>query len=320
MYSSTYFMLRTFFSNSCSCSLQKIILSLFLVAAPAVVSAAPLSVSVSILPQKYFVEQIAGNRAEVMVMVRPGASPATYEPRPRQMRRLESGDLYFAIGAPFERTWLPKIAALNPNLPIVHTEDGIQRIPMEEHDHDDHHTHKAHKETQAHARELEIPDPHIWLAPKLVAVQAKNILRGLQQVDPGHADEYKRNCDRFLSSIADTDRKISDILAAIPEHERTFMVFHPSWGYFARAYDLRQIPIESEGKEPGPRQLAKIIDQGKELNIRAVFVQKQFSSKSAELIARGMGARVVALDPLAENWEENLIKAAKAIATALKND
>jgi zinc transport system substrate-binding protein len=275
----------------------------------------PIPVAVSILPQKHFVEKIAGKRVEVMVMVRPGASPATYEPRPGQMLRLNSAALYFAIGVPFETTWLPRITALNPDLTIIHTEQGIHRLPMTRHDHEAHSTHKKNTKNQVYARKHEIVDPHIWLAPNLVKIQASNITQGLISLDPTHAREYEDNYAAFLSELDEVNRRITDILNKIPADRRTFMVFHPSWGYFARAYDLRQLPIEFEGKEPGPGELARIIARGKQLNIGAVFVQQQFSARSASLIARSMSAEVIPLDPLAENWRENILETARIIAS-----
>ena len=293
---------------------------LLLAAGGATAAAAPIPIAVSILPQKHFVEKIAGERVNVMVMVRPGASPALYEPRPGQMIKLHSTAMYFAIGVPFEKTWLPRIVDLNPELPILHTEKGIQKMFMEKHKHREDPEQKKDFKQHMHDEKHKILDPHIWLDPKLVQIQARNILNGLKRVDPDHTQEYERNFASFIAETTRISQEIRDILAPIPVSGRTFMVFHPSWGYFARAYGLRQFPIESEGKEPGPAELARIIEQGKRLKVRTVFVQKQFSTKSAELIAHGMQAKVVLLDPLAENWDENLLHAARAIASALGDE
>jgi zinc transport system substrate-binding protein len=219
---------------------------------------------------------------------------------------------------PFERAWLPRFAAANSQMPIFQTDQGIAKRLMAAHDHHDHAGHEEHKGHDAHDGHGGIPDPHVWLAPDTVRVLAENTAQGLSRIDPAHASVYQANLERFLREIENLDADLRETLASLPENRRSFMVFHPSWGYFADAYGLTQIPIESEGKEPGPRELARIIEHGRELGVPVVFVQPQFSDKSARLIAQEMGARVAVLDPLAENWAENLASAARAFKEALK--
>jgi zinc transport system substrate-binding protein len=178
----------------------------------------------------------------------------------------------------------------------------------EHHDNDDH---------AGHGHDHGALDPHIWLDPALVKIQAANIRDGLSAVDPEGTDVYARNTAAFLQELDELDREIRDILAPIPADRRTFLVFHPSWGYFARAYGLTQAPIEVDGKEPSPRDMARIIAMGRETGARVVFVQPQFSQKSASVIAAQIDARVVRLDPLAEDWSANLLGAARAFAEAL---
>ena len=283
-----------------------IALSGLLASGPPVFAGNPVRAFVSILPQKYFVEQIGRKRVHVQVMVRPGASPATYEPRPGQMADLSKADLYFSIGVPFEKAWLGRIKAANPRMRVVATDQGIEKLAMASHHHREedgeppapggghHRGHAPHG----------IPDPHIWLSPPLVKIQVRSILAALQQVDPAHGDLYEANAAKFVSEIdaldADLRRQFS------PRQRMRFMVFHPSWGYFARAYGLDQIPIELEGKDPKPAQLQKLIAHAREDGIRVVFVQPQFSARSAALIAGEIGGRVAVADPLAENWAQNL--------------
>jgi zinc transport system substrate-binding protein len=158
-------------------------------------TAGPIRVFVSILPQKYFVKQIGKDRVAVRVMVQPGASPATYEPKPKQLVELSKTDIYFSIGVPFEKVWLKKIAAANPRMKVVHTDQGIVKIPMAAHVHHDQEKHHNHG----------ILDPHIWLSPPLVKMQAHTMLSALQQVDPSYGTVYQTNYHEFVSRIHELD-------------------------------------------------------------------------------------------------------------------
>lgn len=268
-------------------------------------------VFVSILPQRHFLQRIGGDQLDVRVMVLPGASPATYEPSPRQMARLAEARAYFAIGVPFENAWLERFKAVNPDLEIIRSDQGVPKRSMISHEHLD-----AHQTDDHHQGS---PDPHIWLSPELVTMQARNMYQGLVQIDPDNTSFYRANLKAFLQELDRLDANIRSIFDPLPAGSRSFMVFHPAWGYFAQAFDLHQIPIESEGKEPSPGQLARIIRHGREKNISVIFVQPQFSKKSARVIAQEMGAQVVAVDPLAEEWEKNLLTAARAFKKAIEN-
>ena len=269
-----------------------------------------LAVFVSIPPQKYFVQQIGKERVHIQVMAKPGASPATYEPRPRQMAAITKAQIYFAIGVAFEKTWLRKISAANPKLRVVHTDQGIQKIPMAGHHHDD-----EHPPERGHQGEGEL-DPHIWLAPTLVMTQARTILNALVEIDPTHRDVYESNTKIFLAQLAALDADLKNLFA--DQQGQQFMVFHPAWGYFARSYGLKQVPVEIEGKDPKPAQLKTLIEHARENQIKAIFVQPQFSSKSAKLVAKEIGGRVAVADPLAPDWSLNLRQVAQKLKAALK--
>jgi len=255
------------------------------------------TITVSILPQKYFVERIGGDYVDVNVMVPPGASPATYEPTPVQLSALSKSELYFAIGVPFENAWLDRIAAANPAMPVVKTQDCIDRVPM--------------------TGEEGGVDPHIWLSPRLVKTQADTIYEALARIDCAHELEYKTNLESFLSDIDKLDTDIRDTLANV--QSRTFMVFHPSWGYFARDYDLEMIAIEIGGQEPSAAELAHLIELAQSKNIKVVFAQPEFSIRAAETIANQIGGQVVLIDPLAPDWLDNMRQVAQAFARALNN-
>ena len=281
-------------------------------------SADRMSVFVSIAPQKYFVQQISKKRIDIRVMVPPGASPATYEPKPGQMAGLSNASVYFAIGVPFEDAWLKKIAAANPNMEVVHTHQGIEKISMPSHHHHDqeaqnHESDEQHKEREHDSSGL---DPHIWLSPPLVKHQANAILTALQKIDPSHQTLYAANYQQFISRIDELDAELKAGFAG--KQGLQFMVFHPAWGYFAQAYGLVQIPVEIEGKNPKPAQLKELIEHAREKGIKVVFVQPQFSARSAALVAREIGGQVAFADPLAADWLTNLREVAKKFKAALK--
>lgn len=169
----------------------------------------------------------------------------------------------------------------------------------------------AHGDTP-HAHQSETPDPHTWTSPANVKVIAENIYNALAKYDASNANYYKTNLDTFLASIEATDKKIHHILSTLDS--RTFMVFHPSWGYFAKAYNLEQIAVEVEGKSPKPRELVTLIKEAKEKKVTAIFTQPEFSDSSAKIIANELNIPVVKVSPMAPNWAENLILIAKIIA------
>jgi zinc transport system substrate-binding protein len=278
--------------------------------------AGKLLVGVSILPQAYFVQRIGGTHVEAMVMVSPGHSPATYEPTPKQMAQINRTDLYFSIGVPFEKVWLHRLAELNPNMTLVDTVAGIQLRSFKDADHHHHegagedHHHEGHEAD--HEDEGGMKDPHVWLSPRLVEKQARAMLEALCSRDPQHRTDYERNFAQFAADLQKLDAEIKALLE--PMKKRRFMVFHPSWGYFADEYGLEQVPVEISGREPSAQGLAELIASAKAQQIRVVFVQKQFSSQSASAIAKAIGGKVVAMDPLAEDYLENLRLIARTIA------
>jgi zinc transport system substrate-binding protein len=272
-------------------------------------------VTVSIVPQKYFVEKIAGDKINVNVMVKPGASPATYEPKTSQMKKLANSIIYFSTGVAFESSWLEKFQNANKNMLVVDTSNGIKKLEIQKHSHHEEEINDKHDNHSDHD-EHEGLDPHVWNDPILVKTQAKNIYEAFVKFDKVNASFYKENYENFLKELDLVDQKLQAILN--PYKNKAFMVFHPSWGYFAKRYSLNQVAIESEGKEPKPKELVELIKDAKEDNIKIVFVSPQFSQNSARTIANSINGSVLVIDPLAKNWEENLIKTAQKIADTYK--
>jgi zinc transport system substrate-binding protein len=264
-------------------------------------------VFVSILPQQFFVQQIGKELVDVRVMVQPGENPALYEPKPKQMAALSHAEIYFAVGVPFEKTWLRKIAAANPNMLIVHTDQGIRKMPLQ----------IGHASGEGvHHHESGSLDPHIWLSPPLVKIQTRTALKALQEVDPSNRFFYETNYNAFMAVVSALDDELRTIFK--DRQGLQFMVFHPSWGYFAHTYGLKQVPVEIEGKKPKPSQLKQLIEHARAKGIKVIFVQPQFSSKSAEVVANEIGGSVVFADPLAWNWSQNLLMVAQMIKKFLK--
>jgi zinc transport system substrate-binding protein len=267
-------------------------------------------VVVSIAPQRYFVQQIGKERVAVEVMVPPGADVHTYEPKPGQMAALANARLYFAVGVPFEKVLLEKIRAANPKLRVVHTDHGIPKIPMVDHPHDQ--GEKEGSDEHAHGA----LDPHIWLSPPLVKIQTQAIRAALIESDPSHRAAYEANSQVFLAQIDRLDAELKQTFAG--KQGLRFMVFHPAWGYFAQAYGLEQVPIELEGKAPKPAQLQTLITHARQAGIQVIFVQPQFSAKSARIVAKEIHGQVVVADPLAVDWLANLRAVADKLKEALR--
>lgn len=285
--------------------------------------AEPQTVFVSILPQKFIVEQIGADAVDVAVMVAPGASPHTYEPKPAQMAALSKAGLYFSVGVSFEKAWLPRFAAINRRMKIVPMDKGIEKLPMaahahavDDHDHGNGHAHDQKPHQHAHQEHDSLLDPHIWLSPPLVKIMARHALEALLALAPEHADLFQRNHDAFARRLDELHARIGQILA--DSRGQPFMVFHPSWGYFAHAYGLVQIPIEIDGKEPKPAQIQQLIQEAREHGIKVVFAQPQFSARSARMIADAIDGQVLLADPLAYDWDENLLEQAQVFQKALR--
>jgi zinc transport system substrate-binding protein len=263
---------------------------------------AALRVFVSVAPQKTFVEKVGGQHVAVRLMVPSGRGPATYEPTVRQVAALAAADLYVRTGVPFENAWMARIRAANPDMPVIDNRDGLALRDLEEHEHEQHH----------HAQAGADKDAHIWTSPLNVERIARQIRDKLSELDPAREADYAANYQAFAAELAALDKAIRQRLSGLKD--RRFMVFHPAWGYFADAYGLQQVAIEHEGKEPGARALAAVIEQARAAGIKVIFVQPQFHRKSAEQVARAIGGRVEALDPLALDYVANLRRVADALA------
>lgn len=272
-----------------------------LLTAPVTVLAAsntPLSIVVSILPQKYLVQRIGQQHVTVSAMAGAGHNPTTYEPTPKQITRLHNSDAYLCVGVPFEAAWIRPVINSNHKLPVFDIRNR-QRLTQASGltvtghtEHDDNHGHH------------DALDPHVWTSPAQIKTVARHISAILSELDPAHTTEFAANLATLEQELDVLDQQIREQLGA--HHITHFMVFHPAWGHFAKQYGLTQIAIEQNGKEPGARALTQLIAQARQHNIHTLFVQAQFNRRSADIIANSIGGNIVIVDPLAENVIDNL--------------
>ena len=292
-------------------------------------------IAVSILPMKYFADRITGGELEVTVLVPPGKSPATYEPTPRQVSALSESAILFTIGVPFERSFIPTIASTLPDLRIVDTSEGIEKRKIqssiepdrhdqedqEDHaDHEDHDEHADHDqgEHDDHSHDSGLPDPHIWLSPSLVKIQAGHMLNALVELYPEKKDTYTENYRAFVDDLERLQADMKQILS--PVKGGSILVYHPAFGYFAEEFGLSQIPIELGGNEPTPRMLEKVIALARERDIRVIFVQPEFSKTSAERVAQAIDGAVVEVAPLRPDYLDNMYEIAAKIEDGIRKD
>lgn len=272
-------------------------------------SGVPVRASVGIAPMGHFVEKVGGNQVEVDVLVRPGQSPATFEPTPKQMANLSQADVYFSLPFAFEQRLMGKLKDINPEIRLVDSCNGIElRTMTETHAH-------GEKDEQSDVVHHTAPDPHVWLNPKLVKVIASNVCEALAKLSPEHSANFRNNLRSFELELREVDQTIEKSFK--PLKGKKMLVFHPAFGYFADAYGLEQVAIQESGKEPGPKRMADLIEHAEAEKLTAVFVQRQFSQKTAEKIGKEIGARVVTLDPLSKDYLNNLLDMANTIRKKL---
>ena len=281
---------------------------------------AVMKIFTSILPEKYFVEKIGGNKVSVNVLVLPGKSPATYEPTPSQVIELSSSDIFFSIGVPFEKGFLDSVKDSLDGILIKDVSDGVAKRKIIKHFHEDdqpadsednHHEEDNGREDE-HSHEA-ANDPHIWLSLQAAKIMAENIYHALSETDPENSSFYKANYSAFLIEIDEAAAELKELLK--PYEGKRFFVFHPSFGYFADEYGLEQIAVESGGKEPSPASLERIIKEAKADGIKIIIAQPEFSKKSAEVIADAISGEVLLLNPLDPDYFSTLRK----IGEGLKN-
>lgn len=267
---------------------------------PASKSEGKILVAVSILPQKTFVRAVGGDLAEVITMVPPGASPANYSPSPRTLQDLTQARLYFSIAIPAEENILPKFEQMNKELQLVDLAARVDAI-------------YPPREIAAGQR-----DPHCWMSPRRVIKMVNIIADELSDLSPQNADYFRENAAAYCTQLEELDQDIKAALSNIPR--RTFIVYHPSMGYFADDYDLEMIALEKEGKAATAKDFQELIDLARAKNIKVVFYQAEMDGKQAQALAAEIGGRAELIAPLAPDYINNLRKTAVAFSSVLKEE
>ncbi|WP_139453155.1 metal ABC transporter solute-binding protein, Zn/Mn family [Campylobacter armoricus] len=259
-------------------------------------------VSVSIAPQAYFLKQIAKDTLDINIVIPPNANEHTFEFKPSGILKLEKSDIYFTANLEFEKIWILKLKDNLKNTKIISTQNGINFLPLQEHTHEGHHHHGN--------------DPHTWLDPLLAKTHAKNITLALIEQYPQNKAFYEKNLEIFLKELDELNLQIQALFKNVKN--KYFLVYHPSWGYFAKRYHLSQIPIEIEGKEPKPKDLAKLTKLIQKEQIKAIFVPKGASNNTIKAMASNYNLKIIELDHLSNDYKNELLKDAKNIASALQ--
>lgn len=280
------------------------ILSFLLLTACVVKKTNEKTVTVTIEPQRYFAEKIAGDKFKINCVVPAGQSPETYDPTPGQMIQIGKSIAYLQIGQiGFELAWMDKIRENNPKLTFFDTSEGMNMLKD---------TEEEHAGEEAHHHHHEGVDPHIWSSVTGAKVIAWNTLNAFIALQPENTDYFWQNYNKLVDEIDKTDAEIKKLLD--PLTDRTFIIYHPALTYFANEFNLTQLCIEMDGKEPSPAQLKLLVETARAHNARVVFIQQEFDRKNAELIAKETGCKLVVINPLAYDWPKEMIHIAKALA------
>ncbi|WP_088654346.1 metal ABC transporter solute-binding protein, Zn/Mn family [Geofilum rhodophaeum] len=277
----------------------------------------PNLVSVSILPQKYFIDQLTDEQLRVNVMVPPGSSHATYSPTPQQFQQLSASPLYMGIGhLGYETTWMSRLEELNADMQVMILSEHTKLIEgaCAHDEHAEHDGHEDHEAPEAHHHGV---DPHIWMSPKVMLELLPQIKTSLQANYPHLADSIENNYPQLLEKLNDAHKRMQALAASLDN--RQFLIFHPALTYLARDYGLTQIAVEQDGKEPSPAYLARLIDQAREENIPVIFIQKEYDLRNAETISREAGIALVQIDPMRYDWTDSMNELMTQIEQHLKS-
>lgn len=253
------------------------------------------TVAVSIVPQETFVRAVAGDLVDTVVLIPPGYSPENYSPSPRELISLSEASLYFSIGVPAEKNAiLAKLPDINKNIRVVDLAGETARV-------------YAEREFSPGQR-----DHHIWLSPQRVGVMVDIIAQELSRTDPSNKEIYLKNAGEYKQKLADLDRKIKASLDGLAQ--RTFFVYHPSFGYFADDYGLNMVSVEKEGKETTIEDLKQVISLARQLQVKTLFYQAEVDSGQLQTVADEIGAKTIMIAPLAPDYLENMERIALALS------
>jgi zinc transport system substrate-binding protein len=252
-------------------------------------------VAVTIVPEQTFVEAVCGDLVDVVTLVPPGSSPENYEPTPQEMADFSQASLYFTIGVPTEDA---NILANTGDVTVVALEDAVAELYPD-------------RTFEDGGR-----DPHIWLSPKRVAVMIDTICAEMSQLDPDNVSTYQANAQNYKDQLQEVDAEITAALSGVTN--KTFIAYHPAFGYLADDYGLTMVALEEEGKEATPQQLQAAIDLAKAQNIKVIFYQEEIDSSQSQAFAEELGGQTIQLEPLSADYINNMRKMAQTMAEAME--
>ena len=265
-------------------------------------------ISVSIIPEKYFVEQIAGDDFEINIVIPPGASHSHYDPSPSKIAAICRSAAYFRIGdLGFEQSLLTQIAAQNPKLKVYNLSEGVHFAEVSEMREGSSHTGHHHHENY---------DQHIWMSARKAKIIAENIYNAVSELKPERAAVYQSNLTAFLQKMDTLDSATQRKLADLSVH--TFVIFHPALTYYAEDYDLEQIALEIDGKEPSVAWMQEVVKKIQDKNVRVIFIQNEYSQSAAVAISETSGIELQVINPLAEDWKKEFETITDIISEKMK--
>jgi len=255
-----------------------------------------INVAVSIGPQVEFVKAVGGDKVNVILMVPSGSDPHTYEPLPEQLTSISKAKMYAEVGTPveFETNYMSKIKSINQGMLIVNCSKGIELMP------------------NTAENESDEVDPHVWTNPKNAKIMVENIYQGLVQIDPSNKEYYQKNRDQYLQKLDELDKNTTKTFKE--KNTSIILVFHPAFGYYAKAYNLTMVSAMINDEEPSPQRIAMMVDTAKKNNISVVFTEPQYNPKYMQSVASQIGGRVVFVNDLDENYLQNMENVAKAFS------
>ncbi len=264
---------------------------------------AGLTVAVGIVPEATFVEKVAGDLVDVVTLVPPGNSPENYQPTTAEMQALSDSAVYFTLQMPAEEAnILPKVSDFNKNIVIVNLRDAVANAyPMRYMEDED-------------AVEEETVDPYLWLSPKRAIVMVQAIADELSAIDAGHSGTYQRNAADYIAALEALDGEIQEAVSAL--ENKSFLIYHPAYGYFADDYGLTMIAIEIAGKQATAAELQDVIDYALQNDITTVYYQEEFDDSQAQTVAEEIGGRAANVAPLSPDY----IQAMRDFVTALAGE
>lgn len=255
-------------------------------------------IAVSIVPEATFAKAVCGDLADVVTMIPPGSSPASYEPTPKEMEQLSQAKLYFAIGVPTETASILPKAADYKEMKVVKLQDEVAKIYEER---------KFASGTR---------DPHLWLSPKRAKVMVETMAKEMETIDPQNKDTYQKNAETYGKQLEELDQQLSTTFSGVKN--KSFIVYHPAFGYLAEDYGLTMYALEEGGKKAAPKRLQEIVDLAKKDGAKAIFYQKEIDSKQSQAFADEIGGKTVELAPLAADYINNLKKMAETMVESIQ--